>query len=417
MASTNSLPSFVYNGYNFASLFNLYITDINKSETTVSYGGKMKQNTTKPSSGYRSHFHGITYEEDLTFSFTCYYMPECSVNIANHYLSSVPQGNFLDIQGIMKYLTSSSGYHKFQFTSDLLDDYKFYEVFSVWYNAYLEVQVLEYNHRPYGFEITVHCDSPYGYISGNINQGSSTSETFTIKNYSSVPCEIYPNILVKLQTTNKKAESHCNSNGLGIQITSKSDEENLSYLYTSQFYGTASNSNTPNYLYLDGNTQQVMYLSSLNNSYNSLYQWYWNGIYPKLIRHDDLSNTKCDITCLTQRQYEENKLIIWRNDLSDNTIKITYDMPVYPNFNIFEKPIENNDYFAPINKNFYENTSQVVMDINNNISITTNTTDNTNYTMYNNTTNSCSDTIESITLTNNITVNTNVADSVSSTFS
>lgn len=164
-----------------SSVFGLYICSFDGSKDGLAtIGGAITFNNAKSPKGNKWIYTDSVYEEPLTFTFQCF-KHDCSTG-------TEPIGG-RELARIMRWLERNDGYHPIRFLEDEWDN--------VFYNAKLKLQKYEVGGKPYGFEIEVTCDAPWGY--SELKEYDSKGNTiFNLYNYSDEDGELLPD-LVKIE--------------------------------------------------------------------------------------------------------------------------------------------------------------------------------------------------------------------------
>ena len=119
---------------------------------TVSNGSKLTFTTAKPAKGDTWHFIGSQYNEQLTGT----------LEIMKKNCSGVYNNNFFtleELRAIMRWLNRKDGYHRLVLTIDDMPGYS-----EIWFNAYINVSVVEMVGQPIGLSLEITTDKPYGYF-------------------------------------------------------------------------------------------------------------------------------------------------------------------------------------------------------------------------------------------------------------
>ncbi len=173
---------FEFNGIK-ASDVNLIIVNFGgpSREGVVSSGSKITFNSSKAINSKKWNFHGSHYEEQLAFTF----------QVARINLHKLPQETL-----------PVTSYEKAYYINWLCrkDGYKYLRFFengyeNIFYNAKIELEWIEYGGCTYGAELSVTCDSPFGYSPlQSFETSVSSGGSFTIYNDSDETGSVIPQL-------------------------------------------------------------------------------------------------------------------------------------------------------------------------------------------------------------------------------
>lgn len=112
---------------------------------------------------------------------------------------------------------------------------------------------IEIGNIPYGIEVDVICDRPYGFYSQTITKTVSGSLTFNIQNLGFDNAYIYP-----------KVEFTTSSTSNAMSITNNTDSKTMAF----------TGLNTSETIYVDCSRQQIISSTGLNRNANSNFVWF-----------------------------------------------------------------------------------------------------------------------------------------------
>lgn len=158
---------------------------------TLSNGSKLTFSTAKPANGDIWHYVGSQYSEALTGTLQIT-KKNCSGVYENHFFT------LDEIRAITRWLNRKDGYHRLVLT---IDDMPGYE--DIWFNAYINVSVVEEAGRVVGLELEITTDKPYGYFAertAHLELSGNTNRSGTIYDVSDEIGISYPKFVFNVRT-------------------------------------------------------------------------------------------------------------------------------------------------------------------------------------------------------------------------
>jgi hypothetical protein len=160
----------------------LMICNFDGSTATKS-GGDVTFITSKPPGTDRYSFYGSQQETPITMTFSIGKNPCMFVEEDNLYFTQEEQSF------IYRWLVRRDGYHWLGFDEEGFED--------VWFNSQINLQEIFVAGQVAGYDVTVTTDSPYAYSQEHEKEFTlAASETHTLKNYSDIPGDIFPRVII-----------------------------------------------------------------------------------------------------------------------------------------------------------------------------------------------------------------------------
>lgn len=152
-----------------------------------------------------------------------------------------------EMGAISKWLFRKDGYHELKIIDT---DYS-----NIIYNCMItgNPKQLEVANLPYGMEIEVTCDRPYGFRRQSITRTFTGSSTFNLKNLGFSNDDIYPEIEFTVSNS--------------VSIKNNTDADNKTMTFT----GLSTNET----LYVDTRKQLIISSTGLNRNSDSNFNWNW----------------------------------------------------------------------------------------------------------------------------------------------
>lgn len=171
----------------------------NTDSDTLSNGSKLTFSTAKPAKGDIWHYAGSQYNEQLTGTLEVT-KKNCSGSYADNFFS------LEELRAIMRWLNRKDGYHRLVLT---IDDMPGYE--EIWFNAYINVSVVEQAGLVVGLSLEITTDKPYGYFAervAHMELSGTTNLSGTILDMSDEIGISYPKFIFDVQPVSMEHGVH-----------------------------------------------------------------------------------------------------------------------------------------------------------------------------------------------------------------
>lgn len=174
-----------------ASSWGLMPCMFDSSDTaTVSNGSKLTFSTANPANSDTWYFVGSKYPEVLTGTLQIM-KKNCSGKYDDQFFT------LDEIRAISRWLNRKDGYHRLVLT---IEDMPGYE--DIWFNAYINVSVIEQVGKVVGLELEITTDKPYGYFAervAHIELSQDTNMSGTVYDISDEIGISYPKFIFTVQ--------------------------------------------------------------------------------------------------------------------------------------------------------------------------------------------------------------------------